>query len=252
MLPKLQAHKLNNPPPQSPATKLSPGALPQSQSPESRLPDIAKKSQLPTIFEAEHVEKDSLKAVYSSDRTDVPLLPIVNNSPSQTKNELRPSERVEQDAAIRSRQAGAESGSDLSASRAVPHYAVAQDRTPIWSERDRPGRFTTPKNPYKQNLDIAPKVQSTATRYSSPAKYGRGSDLLPGALTLESSWSRSPRHGAGHGQEPQHLAPLSLSSIAPATSLKQASKLSCYLSAVFTSLHHALRLPPPNSAVFFA
>ena len=226
MLPRLEAHKLNTNQPLQSFTIMQSTYLAQSQSPESMLPNISRKGQLPTVPEAEQVAEDSLKAFHSKSKSSLPLLPISNNKSAQAKSALRPSEPIQQNAARQSLQQSLDHGSEFAAPGPVPHYAIPQDRTPLWSERDRPGRFTPPRNPYKQSLDIAPKVNPTSPRFSSPAKYGRSSELLLGCTTLQSPL-RSPRQRLGHGQEQQHLTPLSPSDIAPADSLKQASKLSC-------------------------
>ncbi|KAL0020352.1 hypothetical protein WJX79_002060 [Trebouxia sp. C0005] len=135
-------------------------------------------------------------------------------------------------------QTAAEQGSQTAA-RPVPHYAIPQDRTPLWSERDRPGRLTNATNPYKQNLDLAPKVTPT-TRFSSPAKYVRGPEMLSASSALRSSWSQSPRQRASPRQ--QDLAPLSSSRVAPPAMLKQGE----LLAAVNDTLE-ALGLPRGSS-----
>ena len=113
--------------------------------------------------------------------------------------------------------------SRVSFCRPIPHYALPQDRTPLWSERDRPGRFTSPRNPYKQSLDLAPKLRQAANRFSSPAQYGKASLLLPGSFSSDSRWSRGPGQQAGGGLEPRRLAPLRSSDLAHANALKQVS-----------------------------
>ena len=192
----------------------------QSLSPQGSLPSVLKKLQLPSIPEGEHVVGDSVKAVHNSSKSSVPLLPIVNSSTSKMQSATQATQQRQQEVVSRPGQTAAEQGSQTAA-RPVPHYAIPQDRTPLWSERDRPGRLTNPANPYKQNLDLAPKDSPTATRFSSPAKYGRGPEMLSATSALESSWSHSPRQRASHGQ--QHLAPLSPSRVAPPAMLKQVS-----------------------------
>ncbi len=221
MLPRLDPHKHNNDASlQSLPVKSLRSGQPQSLSPQGSLPSVLKKLQLPTISEGEHVVGDSVKAVHHSSKSNVPLLPIVNSSTSQMHNASRATQQRQQEVVLRPGQTAAEQGSQTAA-RPVPHYAIPQDRTPLWSERDRPGRLTNPTNPYKQNLDLAPKVTPTTTRFSSPAKYGRGPEMLSAPSALESSCSQSPRQRASHGQ--QHLAPLSPSRAAPPAMLKQVS-----------------------------
>ncbi len=216
MLPSLDHRKHNNDEPvQSLPVKSLRSSQPQSFSPQGSLPSVLKKLQLPSIPEGEHV--DSVKAVHHSSKSDVPLLPIVNSSTSNMQNASKATQQRQQEVVSRPGQTAAEQGTQTAA-RPVPHYAIPQDRTPLWSERDRPGRLTNPTNPYKQNLDLAPKV-TPITRFGSPAKYGRGPETLSASSALESSWSQSPRQRASHGQ--QHLAPLSPSRVAPPAMLKQ-------------------------------
>lgn len=55
----------------------------------------------------------------------------------------------------------ASSFSDGAKAKAVPRYAMPQNRKPIWSERDRPARTAAPTNPYKQKLDLARAKSAT-------------------------------------------------------------------------------------------
>ena len=220
MLPRLDPHKHNNAESlQSLPVKSMRNGQPQSFSPQGSLPSVLKKLQLPSIPEDEHDVGDSVKAVHHSSKSSVPLLPIVNSCTSKMQDASEPTQQRPQEVVARPGQTAAEQGSQTAA-RPVPHYAIPQDRTPLWSERDRPGRLTKPINPYKQKLDLAPKAMQT-TRFSSPAKYGRGPEMLSASSALESSWSHSPRPRASPGQ--QHLAPLSLSRVAPPAMLKQVS-----------------------------
>lgn len=219
MLPRLDPHKHNN--------DESLQSFPvKSFLPQGSLPSVLKKLQLPSIPEGEHGVEDSVKAVHHSSKSSVPLLPIVNSSTSKMQNASEATQQRQQELVSRPEQTAAKQGSQTAA-RSVPHYAIPQDRTPLWSERDRPGRLTNPTNPYKQNLDLAPKV-TPITRFSSPAKYGRGPETLAASAALESSWSQSPRQRASHRQ--QHLAPLSPSRVAPPAMLKQVPELSSLLS----------------------
>ncbi|DBB05721.1 TPA: hypothetical protein ACH3X1_012322 [Trebouxia sp. C0004] len=240
MLPRLDPHTHNNAESvQSLPVKSLRSGQPQSFSPQGSLPSVLKKLQLPSMLEGEHVVLgDSVKAVHHSSKSSVPLLPIVNSSTSKMQNVSTATRQRQQDVVLRPGQTAAEQGSQTVA-RLVPHYAIPQDRTPLWSERDRPGRLTAPTNPYKQNLDLAPKVTPT-TRFSSPVKYGTGPEMLSASSALESSWSHSPRQRASHGQ--QHLAPLSPSRVAPPAMLKQGE----LLAAVNDTLE-ALGLPRGTS-----
>ena len=219
MLPRLDPHKHNNDDSlQSLPVKAMRNGQPQSFSPQGSLPSVLKKLQLPSIPEGEQDVEDSVKAVHHSSNSSVPLLPIVNSSTSKMQIASKATQQRQQEVMSRPGQTAAEPGSQTAA-RPVPHYAIPQDRTPLWSKRDRPGRLTNPTNPYKQNLDLAPKVMPT--RFSSPAKYGRGPEMWSVSSALESSWSQSPRQRASPGQ--QHLAPLSPSRVAPPAMLKQVS-----------------------------
>ena len=220
MLPRLDPHQLNNDKSlQTLPVRSMRNGQPQSFSPQGSLPSVFNKLQLPSIPEGERVVGDSVKAVHHSSKSSVALLPTVNNSTSKMQNASKATQQRQQDVVSRPGQTTVEQGSQTAA-RPVPHYAVPQDRTPLWSERDRPGRFTNPTNPYKQKLDLAPKAMQT-TRFSSPAKYGRGPEMLSASSALESSWSQSPWQRASPRQ--QHLAPLSPSTVAPPAMLKQVS-----------------------------
>lgn len=224
-LPSLDVHKVNNSPKRRTAAH---EALPDMQmrahSSYDSTSSLASKDHLPTIQKAEHAAHGSLKALPSGLAT-FSLLPTVNIFSQQKTVEAHVG-WTEAQAAARSRPDGLppDLGSELSrnvVSKPAPHYTIPQDRTPLWSERHRPGRFSTPHNPYKQNLDIAPKLQQAANRFSSPAQYGRASELAPTMLPLESS--RSPRQGAAQGLTTCHLAPLTPADLTHAGSLKQVS-----------------------------
>ena len=224
MLPRLNNQKgNNNQSVQSWPAKSLRNSQPQLLASNSTLPTIPHKAQVPTIAEGGDGVGDSLKAYHKGIKAHLPLLPIVNSSVPQGQHAVASALQPGLETPVQSEQSAVlvEYSSELTAARHVPHYARPQDRTPLWSERDRPGRFSTPKNPYKQNLDLAPKLNSAATRYSSPAKYGPGSELLLGLPTLEASWWRSPRQG----QSQPHLAPPSPTSLAPAAMLQQASQI---------------------------
>ena len=227
-LPHLDVHDVNN----SPKRRLAAQeALPDMQirarSSQNSTQSFASKDHLPTIQRTEHAPHGILKAL-PSDLATVPLLPIVNRSFQQNNIEAHLG-HTEIQAAARSRPDGlppeASEPSRNVLSRPAPHYTTPQDRTPLWSERNRPGRFSTPNNPYKQNLDIAPKLKQGANRFSSPAQYGRASELAFAMLHVKSSLSRSPRPGATQGLEAHHLAPLMPADLTHAGSLKQVSNI---------------------------
>lgn len=229
-LPRLNVHKVDNNNPKRRTAAL--GALPDMQTRahlfHNGTPLLAIKEHLPTIPVAEHARHSSLLAVPVSLAT-VPLLPIVNLFSQQKKVTAHTTSTEPQ--AARPDGLPPELGSERSrelVSKPAPHYAIPQDRTPLWSERQRPGRFSTPDNPYRQNLDIAPKLKQGANKLSSPAQYDRASELVPAMLPLNSSKSRSPRQGAAQGLEARHLAPLTPADLTPAGSLKQASTMKRY------------------------
>ena len=223
-LPRLDVHKTNNTPNRQTAAL---DALPDLRARVSHngMPLLENKGHLPTIPEAEHTPHDSLKALPFSSLATVPLLPIVNRS-SQEKAQLGWTETqvAAQSRPDALRPEPSSEPSRVVVSRPVPHYAIPQDRTPLWSERNRPGRFTTPENPYKQNLDIAPKLKQGANRFSTPAWYGRAYDFVP-ATSLQ---SRSPRQQGAQGLDTRHLAPLTASDLTHAGSLQQASTIQLY------------------------
>ena len=227
-LPRLDFHKVNNSQKQQTiARKALPDMFAQTAGSSIGNSILAGKRPLPTIPEGEHETHESFKAFSSSGSANVPLLPIVNRTSAQNSADSH-SKRIDSQAADWSRPVVLPS--DLSSEpsrgsvfRPVPHYALPQDRTPLWSERDRPGRFTAPRSPYKQSLDLAPKVKQASNRFSSPAQYGRISDALPGIFPQHSSWSRSSRQQASQGLDSRHLAPLGPSDLAHANALKQAS-----------------------------
>lgn len=181
---------------------------------------VAIKEQLPTIPEASHAPHGSLKALTFNGLATVPLPTVVY--PSQQKRSEAHMGWSEAQFAARSRpdrlppQLCSEPGRHPNSTQA-PHYAIPQDRTPLWSERERPGRLGTPGNPYKQNLDIAPKLKKGANSLITSALFGRAAELV----SLESS--RSPRQAATHRLETGHLEPLRPADLTHAGSLKQAS-----------------------------
>lgn len=88
----------------------------------------------------------------------------------------------------------------------LPSYARPQNRTPVWSERERRGRNAMPANPYKQRLDLAdtikPVTNTTTTRTSTNVKV----EVSPGryrVAPLEGSAMSS-----GRRSDPIHLTPL--------------------------------------------
>lgn len=223
-LPRLDFHKVNDSQKQqTTARKALPNMFGQGTDLSSKKHLIASKTHLPTIPEGEHAPHDSFKAFSFSGSANVPLLPIVNRSSARNTAGLQ-SERIDIQAAARSQPSDPSSEPGrISVFKPVPHYALPQDRTPLWSERDRPGRFTTPRSPYKQNLDLAPKVKQASNRFSSPAQYGRSPDALPGMYPQHSPRTRSSSQQASQGLDIRHLAPLRPSDLAHANALKQAS-----------------------------
>ena len=228
-LPHLDVHEVNN---TSKRRMAAQEALPDMQirtrSSHNSAQLFASKNQLPIIHRTEHVPHGSLKALPSGLAT-VPLLPIVNRFSQQKSIEAHLG-YTESQAAARSRPDGlppevAPEPSRNVMARPAPHYTSPQDRTPVWSDRNRPGRFSTPSNPYKQNLEIAPKLKQGANRFSSPVQYGGASELAPAMLRVESSLSRSPRQAAPQGLEAHHLAPLMPADLTHAGSLKQVSSI---------------------------
>ena len=178
--------------------------------------------QLPTTLAPDRTFKDSLK-VFKPD--DLPALPLLSPGSNQftSRSNARPPDQRQQLTQLQSLPHILDSSSEPSASKTLPHYAIPQDRTPLWSERDRPGRLTTPKNPYKQNLDIAPKLKTAAARLSSPAKFGRGTELQPTSPALRSPRLSPGRQRAQHEMVPQQLEPLSPHDLLFRGSLKQVS-----------------------------
>lgn len=190
--------------------------------PHDGKPLFVSKGHLPTIPEAEHTPHDRLKAFPVSGLAIVPLLPTAH--PCFQENEaqaLTPwTEPGSWSDGLPTEMTSEPGGS----SRSVPHYATPQDRTPLWSARGRPRRFSNPRNPYKQNLDVAPKVKQGANRFSSPASLGKASKHPPGVLPSESTWLSSPRGRASQGGKTCPLPPLTPSDLAPPGSLKQVSE----------------------------
>lgn len=218
MLPKLGAHKTESS--GSLQSAVIPG-LHHGWSPSSSL--LAQISQhelqphTPTLADSQQAVE--LKAISDSDVSALPL-PLLGAGSSAMSLPARPSEQspLSHLPQIPGRPAG------LAASRALPHYAIPQDRTPFWSERDRLGRTAAPRNPYKQNLDTAPKLKASAGRLSSPARYSGAAGLQPASPIMRAPAVSPTRQRASHNVG-QHLAPLHLHDVARLGSLKQASLL---------------------------
>ena len=225
-LPPLELHMFNvsNNQKQTAALSVLPHIDVQVRLPHNAKPLLSSKGHLPTIPEAEHTPHDRLKAFPISGLANVPLLPTVHHSFQKSEAQAR-TPWTEPQAAPGSWLDGLppELSSEPGSSRPVPHYAIPQDRTPLWSERGRLRRFSNPRNPYQQNLDLAPKAKQGAHKFSSPAPDGTASTHLPGVLPLE-PWLSAPRQRASQGGETCPLAPLTPSDLAPAGSLKQVSR----------------------------
>lgn len=93
-----------------------------------------------------------------------------------------------------------------SSANSVPSYARPQDRTPLWSERERRARNVMPANPYKQKLDLTSKIKSTADPTSPPVSVNVKVEVSPGRYRV------APLEGSaaptGRRSDPIHLTPL--------------------------------------------
>lgn len=218
-LPRLDVHTVS-PKRREAAVEALPDMQPRALAFHHGASSLATKEHLPTIPETPRAPHGSIKALTFTGLATVPLPTVVH--PSQQKRNEAHLGWSEAQVAARSRpdRLPPELSSEPSRNpipTQAPHYAIPQDRTPLWSERERPGRLGTPGNPYKQNLDIAPKLKQGANRLITSARFGRAAELV----SLESS--RSPRQAATHRLETGHLEPLRPADLTHAGSLKQAS-----------------------------
>lgn len=92
--------------------------------------------------------------------------------------------------------------------KSLPNYAKPQNRTPLWSERERRARNVAPANPYKQKLDLAAKIKPASDIVSPRTSTNTSVEVAPGRFRVAPlGLSKQPT-----GQQPDllHLGPLTL------------------------------------------
>lgn len=92
--------------------------------------------------------------------------------------------------------------------KSLPNYAKPQNRTPLWSERERRARNVAPANPYKQKLDLAAKIEPASDIVSPHTSINTSVEVAPGRFRIAPLGpSKQPT-----GQQPDllHLDPLTL------------------------------------------